>query len=33
MYKLSRDELKEMVGANVGIRLFGQLQKDKARVS
>ena len=32
MYKLSRDELKETFGANNGIRLFSQLQKDKERV-
>ena len=32
MYKLTRDELKEMVGANVGTRLFSQLQRDRARV-
>ena len=33
MYKQSRDQLKEMFGANSGIRLFSQLQKDKQRVS
>ena len=33
VYKLSRDEVKEMVGANIGIRLFSQLQRDRARVS
>ena len=32
MYKLTRDELKETFGANNGIRLFSQLQKDKDRV-
>ena len=32
MYKLNRDELKEMFGAGNGIRLYSQLQKDKARV-
>ena len=32
VYKLSRDDLKEMVGANIGIRLFSQLQRDRARV-
>ena len=32
VYKLSRDELKEMVGSNIGIRLFSQLQRDRSRV-
>ena len=33
LYEMSRDELRDLCGVGDGVRLFSQLQKDKAQVS
>ena len=33
LYQMSRDELRDLCGVGDGVRLFSQLQKDKAQVS
>ena len=32
LYKMEREELRDICGAKDGIRLFSQLQKDRAEV-